>query len=84
MVATPCPLLIAAPIAVMSGLSRAARRGVVVKGGAALEQLATGKCLLFDKTGTLTQGRPVLTDVIAAEGFGPGWVEDDGAERIAN
>ncbi len=70
-IATPCPLLIAAPIAIMSGLSRAARRGVVVKGGAALEQLATGKSLMFDKTGTLTQGRPALTDVIAAQGFEP-------------
>jgi heavy metal translocating P-type ATPase len=70
-VATPCPLLIAAPIAVMSGLSRAARRGVVVKGGAALEQLAAGKTMLFDKTGTLTQGRPTLTDVMAADGVDP-------------
>src|SRR5690606_36528254 len=52
-IATPCPLLIAAPIAFMSGLSRAARRGVVVKGGAALEQLAAGRALLFDKAGTL-------------------------------
>jgi heavy metal translocating P-type ATPase len=70
-VATPCPLLIAAPIAVMSGLSRAARLGVVVKGGSALEQLAAGRTLLFDKTGTLTQGRPALTDVITAEGLDP-------------
>jgi ATPase, P-type (transporting), HAD superfamily, subfamily IC/heavy metal translocating P-type ATPase len=67
-VATPCPLLLAAPIAFMSGLSRAARHGVVVKGGAALEQLAAGRALLFDKTGTLTVGRPVLTDVVTAEG----------------
>jgi len=65
-VATPCPLLLAAPIAIMSGLSRAARVGVVVKGGSALEQLAAGRVLLFDKTGTLTQGRPELADVISA------------------
>lgn len=70
-VATPCPLLIAAPIAIMSGLSRAARRGVVVKGGAALEQLAAGRVLLFDKTGTLTQGRPALTDIVTANGVEP-------------
>lgn len=70
-VATPCPLLIAAPIAFMSGLSRAARRGVVVKGGSALERLAAGRVLLFDKTGTLTKGRPALTDVITAEGVEP-------------
>jgi heavy metal translocating P-type ATPase len=67
-VATPCPLLLAAPIAIMSGLSRAARAGVIIKGGSALERLAAGRVLLFDKTGTLTRGRPTLTDVIAAEG----------------
>jgi heavy metal translocating P-type ATPase len=63
-VATPCPLLLAAPIAIMSGLSRAARIGVVIKGGGALERLAAGRVMLFDKTGTLTQGRPVVTDVV--------------------
>jgi heavy metal translocating P-type ATPase len=67
-VATPCPLLLAAPIAIMSGLSQAARAGVIVKGGSALERLAAGRVLLFDKTGTLTAGRPVLTDVITAGG----------------
>ena len=65
-VATPCPLLLAAPIAFMSGLSRAARAGVVIKGGGALERLAAGRVMLFDKTGTLTQGQPVLTDVITS------------------
>jgi heavy metal translocating P-type ATPase len=70
-VATPCPLLLAAPIAIMSGLSRAARVGVIVKGGGALERLAAGRALLFDKTGTLTAGRPVLTDVVTVAG-GPG------------
>jgi heavy metal translocating P-type ATPase len=67
-VATPCPLLLATPIAIMSGISRAARTGVIVKGGAALEQLASGRVLLFDKTGTLTAGRPVLTDVVTPVG----------------
>ncbi len=67
-VATPCPLLLAAPIALVSGLSRAARLGVVVKGGGALERLADGKVVVFDKTGTLTRGRPTLTDVVAAAG----------------
>jgi heavy metal translocating P-type ATPase len=66
-VATPCPLLLAAPIAIMSGLSRAARAGVVVKGGSAMERLAAGQVLLFDKTGTLTRGRPVVTDVVTAD-----------------
>lgn len=65
-VATPCPLLLAAPIAIMSGLSRAAQIGVVIKGGGALERLANGQIMLFDKTGTLTQGHPVLADVVTA------------------
>jgi len=65
-VATPCPLLLAAPIAIMSGLSRAAHIGVVIKGGSALERLAGGHVMLFDKTGTLTQGHPVLSDVLTA------------------
>ena len=65
-VATPCPLLLAAPIAIMSGLSRAAHLGVVIKGGGALERLAGGQVMLFDKTGTLTQGHPVLADVVTA------------------
>ena len=65
-VATPCPLLLAAPIAIMSGVSRAARIGVVVKGGGALEQLAAGRIMLFDKTGTVTLGRPELAGVITA------------------
>ena len=66
-VATPCPLLLAAPIAIMSGLSRAAQVGVVIKGGGALERLAAGQVMAFDKTGTLTQGHPVLADVITAD-----------------
>ncbi len=66
-VATPCPLLLAAPIAIMSGLSRAARSGVVVKGGGALERLALGQVMLFDKTGTLTYGRPTVRDVVVAD-----------------
>jgi heavy metal translocating P-type ATPase len=64
-VATPCPLLLAVPIAVVSGMSRAARRGVVIKGGGALEQLGRGQVLLLDKTGTLTAGHPQVTDVVA-------------------
>jgi len=66
-VATPCPLLLAAPVAIMSGLSRAARGGVVIKGGAVLERLAAGRVLLFDKTGTLTHGRPRISDVLMAD-----------------
>ena len=62
-VATPCPLILAVPIAVVAGISRAARRGIIVKGGGALETLARGKVLLFDKTGTLTAGIPQVADV---------------------
>jgi heavy metal translocating P-type ATPase len=65
-VATPCPLILAAPVALVSGLSLAARRGVVIKGGAVLERLAACTTLLFDKTGTLTTGRPQLGAVVTA------------------
>jgi heavy metal translocating P-type ATPase len=66
-VATPCPLILAAPVAIVSGLSRAARRGVIVKGGGALEQLARARILLLDKTGTITRGRPSVTEVLVAD-----------------
>ena len=65
-VATPCPLILAAPVAIVSGLSRAAHRGVVIKGGGVLERLADGEILLFDKTGTLTAGRPTVADILPA------------------
>jgi len=61
--ATPCPLLIAAPVAFLGGLSRAAKAGIIVKGGAVIEQLARVRSAAFDKTGTLTAGRPELIDV---------------------
>lgn len=70
-VATPCPLLLAAPAAIVSGLSRMARHGVVVKGGAALETLDRVRTLILDKTGTLTVGRPEVTDVVAEPGEEP-------------
>jgi heavy metal translocating P-type ATPase len=66
-VATPCPLILAAPIALMAGISRAARRGIVMKGGAALEAMSHAEVLLFDKTGTLTMGRPAVSDVVAPD-----------------
>ncbi|MFI6423936.1 heavy metal translocating P-type ATPase [Promicromonospora sp. NPDC050880] len=67
--ATPCPLLIAAPVAFLSGLSRGARLGVIMKSGTVVEQLARLRSAAFDKTGTLTQGRPDLVAVRAAAGF---------------
>ncbi|MFZ4812595.1 MAG: heavy metal translocating P-type ATPase, partial [Ilumatobacteraceae bacterium] len=68
-VATPCPMILAAPVAIVAGLSRCARRGVVVKGGGALEALASADVLLFDKTGTLTSGRPTIIEILPADGF---------------
>lgn len=65
-VATPCPLILAAPIALVSGLSAAARRGVVVKSGGVLERLAHCGTLIIDKTGTLTVGQPEVTAIIPA------------------
>ncbi len=59
-VATPCPLLIAAPVAFLAGTSRAAHSGIIVKNGGTLEQLAKVRTAVFDKTGTLTHGRPTL------------------------
>ena len=67
-VATPCPLLLAAPVAIVSGLSRASRAGVVIRSGGALENLGHATTLVMDKTGTLTMGRPVVVDVVAAPG----------------
>jgi heavy metal translocating P-type ATPase len=72
-VATPCPLLLAAPVAIVSGLSRASRIGVLVRGGGALETLGRATTLVLDKTGTLTSGRPRGTDVVTA----PGWTVDE-------
>lgn len=61
--ATPCPLLIGAPVAFLGGMSRASNAGVIVKGGAVLESLAAAKSIAFDKTGTLTYGRPTVADI---------------------
>lgn len=66
--ASPCALAISVPSAVLSGVARAARGGVLVKGGAPLENLGTLNSIAFDKTGTLTEGKPRLTDVAAADG----------------
>ncbi len=67
-VATPCPLILAAPIAIISGVSRAARSGVIVKGGAAIERLGEARTVLLDKTGTLTLGTPAVQEVVALDG----------------
>ncbi len=62
-VATPCPLLIATPVAIVSGMSRAARDGIIIKDGVSLEKLAILQALAFDKTGTLTQNKPTITAI---------------------
>lgn len=64
--ASPCALAISTPSAILSGVARAARGGVLIKGGAPLEELGTVTVIAFDKTGTLTEGRPHLTDIVAA------------------
>ncbi len=69
-VATPCPLILAAPIAIVSGVSRAARAGVIVKGGAAIERLGEARTVLLDKTGTLTLGEPAVEEVVPFGDFG--------------
>jgi heavy metal translocating P-type ATPase len=68
-VATPCPLIIAIPVAIIGAISTAARRGIIVKDPAALEQITLCQTMIFDKTGTLTYGRPVLGEEHYAASF---------------
>jgi len=77
-VATPCPLILATPIAIMSGVDRAARKGIILKSGAAMEQLGEVDVAVFDKTGTLTLGMPELIELVPA---GSGKVAPYGEER---
>ncbi len=68
-VATPCPLILAAPVAIIAGISRSAQRGVLIKDGATLEALALARRFFFDKTGTLTAGNVTLAGVESAGGY---------------
>jgi heavy metal translocating P-type ATPase len=68
-VATPCPLLIAIPVAIIGSVSLAARRGIIIKDPAVLEKIDTCRIAIFDKTGTLTYGQPKLSEVLPAVGF---------------
>ncbi|MBX5031238.1 heavy metal translocating P-type ATPase [Rhizobium lentis] len=70
-VATPCPLILAVPVAIVSGISRCAKKGVLVKDGGALEGLAAARTVLLDKTGTVTDGRARLLDIKARAGLDP-------------
>lgn len=67
-VATPCPLILAVPVAVIAAISRAADRGIIIKHGAALEQVGQARTVVFDKTGTLTLGRPEVASLTAVDG----------------
>lgn len=78
LIACPCALVISTPAAIASGLAAGARRGLLVKGGAALETLGKVKTVAFDKTGTLTRGRPQVTDIVPVEG-----TEDDVLAKAA-
>jgi heavy metal translocating P-type ATPase len=70
-VATPCPLLIAIPVALLGAISQAAKRGIIIRDPAVLEQLDRVQTFIFDKTGTLTHGKPVLLEHFAAPGAEP-------------
>ncbi len=70
-VATPCPLILAVPVALVSGLSRAAKLGILIKGGKVIETLARVRALVIDKTGTLTHGEARIVDVRTADSLGP-------------
>ena len=68
-IATPCPLLIAIPITIISAISLAAKRSIIIKDPTILERLPTCRTAIFDKTGTLTYGKPLLTEILVTEGF---------------
>lgn len=79
-VATPCPLLIAIPVAIIGSVSLAARRGIIIKDPAVLEKIDTCRIAIFDKTGTLTYGQPKLTEILPAAGF----VKDETLAAVAS
>lgn len=68
-VATPCPLILATPVALIGGINRAARRKIIMRHGAAIEMLSGATLAVFDKTGTLTVGKPSVKNVVALDGF---------------
>jgi len=79
-VATPCPLLIGIPVAIIGSISLSAKRGIIIKDPAALETIDTCRTIIFDKTGTLTYGAPNVTEILTREGFNP----DDVLQKIVS
>ncbi len=73
-IATPCPLLIAIPITIISAISKAARHAIIIKDPTVLERLPTCRTAIFDKTGTLTYGKPILTEILTNPEFDPNFV----------
>lgn len=69
-VATPCPLIFATPVAIISGINKASKQGIIVKSGAAIEQIDRAKVVVFDKTGTITYGVPIVEDVLLLNKYG--------------
>lgn len=68
-VATPCPLIFATPVAIIGGIDKAAKRSIIVKSGSAIEQISRADAIVFDKTGTITYGVPLVEDIILLDNF---------------
>lgn len=83
-VATPCSLIFATPVAIMSGINRCAKIGIIIKTGAAIEQIGKSQAVVFDKTGTITYGSPVVEDIVVLTKDGKIRQEEDDNNSINN